>query len=182
MIYRFDAYSLDTESLKLRRNDVVVPVEPQVFSVLVYLIGNRDRVVGKDELIDAVWDGRAISDGALNSRINAVRRAVGDDGTAQAVIKTFTRRGFRFAGTMNRKTKADPLAVQSEMPSIAVLPFGNLWTIPNRIISLTASPKILSRRCRVLASSGLSRAVLLFRTRASRPTPGKLRVNWMPVM
>jgi DNA-binding winged helix-turn-helix (wHTH) protein len=106
VIYRFDAYSLDTESLKLRRNDVVVPVEPQVFSVLVYLIGNRDRVVGKDELIDAVWDGRAISDGALNSRINAVRRAVGDDGTAQAVIKTFTRRGFRFAGTMNRKNQS----------------------------------------------------------------------------
>ena len=72
MIYRFDPFSLDTESLELRSGDDVVPVEPQVFSVLTFLIENRDRVVGKDELIDAVWDGRAISDGALNSRINVL--------------------------------------------------------------------------------------------------------------
>ena len=128
MIYRFDAYSLDTESLELRRDGVVVPVEPQVFSVLAHLIENRDRVVGKNELIDAVWDGRAISDGALNSRINSVRRAVGDDGTAQAVIKTFARRGFRFVAAISEDTlpAADPLEAQVGKPSIAVLPFGNL--------------------------------------------------------
>jgi TolB-like protein len=136
VIYRFDAYSLDTMSLELRRDDVVVPVEPQVFGVLAYLIENRDRVVSKDALIDAVWDGRAISDGALNSRINSVRRAVGDDGSAQAVIKTFTRRGFRFIGILSEDSEtdgdADNLAAQFDKPSIAVLPFGNLSNDPDQ--------------------------------------------------
>ena len=137
MIYRFDAFSLDTGSLELRRDDVVVPVEPQVFSILAYLIENRDRVVGKDELIDAVWDGRAISDGALNSRINSVRRAVGDDGSAQSVIKTFTRRGFRFVGAVSEDIAPDSeagnsLAAQSDKPSIAVLPFDNLSNDPEQ--------------------------------------------------
>ncbi len=89
VIYRFDAFSLDSESLELRDGDDPVAVEPGVFSVLAYLIENRDRVVSKDELIEAIWDGRAISDGALNSRINAARRAVGDSGSAQSVIKTY---------------------------------------------------------------------------------------------
>jgi TolB-like protein len=134
VIYQFDAYSLDTESLELRLDSAVVPVEPQVFSVLAYLIENRDKVVGKDELIDAVWDGRAISDGALNSRINAVRRAVGDDGTAQAVIKTFPRRGFRLVGLISEDSTAEtnPLAAQFDKPCIAVLPFGNLSNDPEQ--------------------------------------------------
>ena len=136
MIYRFDALSLDTESLELRRDNEVIAVEPQVFSVLAYLVEHRDRVVSKDELIDAVWDGRAISDGALNSRINSVRRAVGDDGTAQSVIKTFTRRGFRFVGSVSEDTasdiETDSLATHLERPSIAVLPFGNLSNDPEQ--------------------------------------------------
>jgi TolB-like protein/Flp pilus assembly protein TadD len=136
VIYRFDAYSLDTESLELRENDVVVSVEPQVFSVLAYLIENRDKVVSKDELIDAVWDGRAISDGALNSRINSVRRAVGDDGTAQAVIKTFARRGFRFVGNViedgSSNGEVGSFDAQFDKPSIAVLPFGNLSNDPEQ--------------------------------------------------
>ena len=130
MIYRFDSVSLDTESLELRDGDDPVAIEPGVFSVLAFLIEHRDRVVSKDELIEVVWDGRAISDGALNSRINAARRAVGDSGRAQSVIKTFTRRGFRFVGAVSEDTspdtEADPLAAQFDKPSIAVLPFANL--------------------------------------------------------
>ena len=57
-----------------------VELEPQVFSLLACLIENNDRVVTKDELIEIVWDGRIVSDGTLNTRINSVRRAVGDDG------------------------------------------------------------------------------------------------------
>ena len=96
MIYHFADFILDTEGLELTQGGEAVEVEPQVFSLLACLIENRDRVVTKDEIIEMVWDGRIVSDGALNSRINAVRRAVGDNGTAQAVIKTFPRRGFRF--------------------------------------------------------------------------------------
>ena len=136
MIYSFDAFSLDTDSLELRQDGGAVAVEPQVFSVLAYLIGNRDRVVSKDELIEAVWDGRAISDGALNSRINAARRAVGDDGAAQTVIKTFPRRGFRFIGPVTEGASPDidagDGASLSDKPSIAVLPFGNLSNDPEQ--------------------------------------------------
>ncbi len=130
MIYHFDPFSLDTDSLELRKRKDLIPLEPQVFNILAYLIENRDRVVSKDELIKNIWDGRAISDGALNSRINSVRRAVGDSGSSQAVIKTFTRRGFRFVGAVaNDKApeisggSGDPLP---DKPSIAVLPFDNL--------------------------------------------------------
>ena len=95
MIYRFDTYSLDTDRLELRNDAALVTVEPQVFALLVFLIENRDKVVTKDEIIDVVWKGRIVSDSTLNSRINAARRALDDDGKNQAFIKTFPRRGLR---------------------------------------------------------------------------------------
>ena len=84
MRYQFKDFTLDIESLELKQGGALVEVEPQVFSLLACLIENRDRVVSKDELIEMVWDGRIVSDGALNSRINSARKAVGDDGKAQA--------------------------------------------------------------------------------------------------
>ena len=78
MIYRFSQCELDTERLELRRDGEFQAVEPQVFSVLVYLIEQREHVVSKDDLIDAVWAGRIVSDATLSSRINAARRAVGE--------------------------------------------------------------------------------------------------------
>lgn len=96
MIYRFNQFSLDDERIELQSGSESVDVEPQVFSLLAHLIKNRHRVVGKDELIDAVWGGRIVSDSTLSSRINAARRAVGDSGKAQAILHTVARRGFRF--------------------------------------------------------------------------------------
>ena len=75
-----------------------MPVEPQVFDLLVYLIANRDRVVTKDELLQNIWKSRSVSESALTTRINAVRRAVGDSGDSQRLIRTLPRRGFRFVG------------------------------------------------------------------------------------
>ena len=95
-MYRFLEFTLDPKRLELRRDGGLIEVEPQVFSLLVHLIEKRDRVVSKDELIDAVWDGRIVSEATLSSRISAARSALGDDGKAQAIIKTFPRRGFRF--------------------------------------------------------------------------------------
>jgi len=129
MIYAFDRFKLDSESFELSSDGEGLPVEPQVFNVLLFLIENRDRIVSKDELIDAVWDGRAISDGALNSRINSVRRAVGDDGKRQAVIKTFPRRGFRFVAQLADAGPTSDIggaALASGKPSLAVMPFENL--------------------------------------------------------
>ncbi|MDF2373083.1 MAG: winged helix-turn-helix domain-containing protein [Rhizobiaceae bacterium] len=96
MIYKFGAYDLDPQMFELRRHGKPVPIEPQVFNVLLHLIEKREQIVSKDALIDAVWQGRVVSDTTLSSRIFALRKAVGDTGEAQNVIRTVPRRGFRF--------------------------------------------------------------------------------------
>jgi len=115
----------------------LVAVEPQVFDLLAYLIGNRERVVSKDDLLAAVWDGRIVSESALTTRINAVRCAIGDSGGEQRLIKTVPRKGVRFVGSV-REGREDPPTVAPERPaengavalpegpSIAVLPFTNM--------------------------------------------------------
>jgi len=102
MIYRFADCALDCDRLELHRGGTAVAVEPQVFSVLAYLASHAERVVGRDELLDAVWDGRIVSDATLAARINAARRAVGDDGAGQRVIRTYPRRGFRLVAPVAR--------------------------------------------------------------------------------
>jgi len=87
---------LDRELFELRRSGVVVPLEPQAFDVLCHLVEHRDRVISKEELMDAVWHDRFVSDTAVTSRIKQIRRALSDDGQEQRVIRTIHRRGYRF--------------------------------------------------------------------------------------
>jgi len=94
--YRFADCELDLARFELRRGGVPVHVEPQVFNLLAYLVGHRDRVVPKAELLDGVWGDRFVSESALTSRLRAARQAVGDDGSAQRVIRTAHGRGYRF--------------------------------------------------------------------------------------
>lgn len=98
MSFFFADQTLDIERRELRRGSELIAIEPQVFDLLVYLVQNRDRVVSKDDLIAAVWGRRAVSDSAVNTRINAVRKAVGDNGNEQRVVRTIARKGFRFIG------------------------------------------------------------------------------------
>jgi pimeloyl-ACP methyl ester carboxylesterase/DNA-binding winged helix-turn-helix (wHTH) protein len=98
--YVFGGYELDTRRLELRRDGALVAVEPQVFSVLVYLASHADRVVDKEELLDAVWQTRFVTESALTSRIKAARRAIGDDGRAQQTIRTVHGRGYRFVAAV----------------------------------------------------------------------------------
>jgi pimeloyl-ACP methyl ester carboxylesterase/DNA-binding winged helix-turn-helix (wHTH) protein len=100
MIFAFGDSQLDTDTLELRRAGAPVGVEPQVFDVLAYLVTHRDRVVRKEELLDEVWGDRFVSESALTSRIKDARRAVGDDGHRQAVIRTIHGRGYRFVATV----------------------------------------------------------------------------------
>ncbi len=134
MIYRFGSFELDMAKLELRADGELRPVEPQVFALLGLLVGSRERVVSKDEIIEKVWDGRIVSDGAIASRIKSARQALGDDGTRQCFIKTLHRQGFRFvaearavgAGTVPAvgSDGAEPTpAPAGARPSIAVLPF-----------------------------------------------------------
>lgn len=131
MIYAFGTYRLDTTRLELWRGEDPVAVEPQVFSVLQLLIENCDRVISKEELIENIWQGRSIADTTLSARINAARRAVGDNGKEQMIIRTIAKRGFRFVDEVTAKTTAKTEFV-SKAPqkksltgqiSIAVLPF-----------------------------------------------------------
>jgi pimeloyl-ACP methyl ester carboxylesterase/DNA-binding winged helix-turn-helix (wHTH) protein len=98
--FRFGDHALDVARRELRRGGTLVAVEPQVFDLLVFLVRNRDRVVSKDDLIEAVWGGRIVSESTLTSRINAARKAVGDSGDRQSVIRTVARKGIRFIGTI----------------------------------------------------------------------------------
>jgi len=136
MRYVFENYALDTEQRELRRGPELIPVTPQVFDLLCYLIHNRERVVSKDDLIAAIWNGRVVSDSALTTRMNVARRAVGDRGEQQRLIKTFPRKGFRFVGEVREEQRADSIVVADvltgsskpalalpDKPSVAVLPF-----------------------------------------------------------
>jgi DNA-binding winged helix-turn-helix (wHTH) protein/pimeloyl-ACP methyl ester carboxylesterase len=100
LLFFFEDHVLDTDRRELRREGALVPVEPQVFDLLVFLIQNRDRVVSKDDLIVAVWHGRIVSESTLTTRINAARRAIGDSGAQQRLIRTAARKGLRFVGTV----------------------------------------------------------------------------------
>jgi TolB-like protein len=112
MIYSCNEFTIDTNAYELRRDDRPVPVEPQVFELIVALVELRDKVVSKDEIFDRVWHGRIVSDTTLSSRIKAARKALGDDGTAQRLIRTVHGRGFRFVGQVREAPPASPAAAR----------------------------------------------------------------------
>ena len=103
MRFLFGDHVLDTARRELRRGGERIELEPQVFDLLVYLLQNRERVVSKDDLLASVWGGRIVSDATLDSRIAAARRAVGDSGAAQTLIRTFARKGVRFVGEVQEE-------------------------------------------------------------------------------
>ena len=140
MRYLFEDYALDTDRRELRRGGTPVAIEPQVFDLLAYLVQHGDRVVTKDDLFTAVWNGRFVSESALTTRINAARTALGDDGKAQRLLRTLRGRGVRFVGdvrvsrdaTSSTTAEAPPTLALPDRPSIAVLPFANLSGDPEQ--------------------------------------------------
>jgi TolB-like protein len=143
--YLFDGFAFDTDRRELHRGADMVAIAPQVFDLLDYLIRNRERVVSKDDLISAVWNGRVVSDAALTTRLNIARGVIGDTGHEQRLIKTLPRKGFRFVGPVQEAQAPAGEAVadiQSEpskaalalpdKPSIAVLPFQNMSGDPEQ--------------------------------------------------
>ena len=134
MRYLFQDLSLDADRRELHRGTKQVAVEPQVLDLLLYLIRNRERVVRRDEIFDAVWQGRTVSESALSTRINAARSAIGDDGRAQRLIRTHLRKGFRFVGGVHEEPRQVMLSAttSASKPSIAVLPFINMSGDPKQ--------------------------------------------------
>lgn len=122
---------------------------PQVFDLLLYLVLHRERVVSKDDLLNAIWGGRIVSESTLTSHINAVRKAIGDNGEQQRLIRTVARKGFRFVGDVRETQSAAglsmlhtegarpseppaPALALPDSPSIAALPFLNLSGDPEQ--------------------------------------------------
>jgi len=143
--YFFEDYAFDTDRRELHRGAHAVSVAPQVFDLLDYLIRNRERVISKDELINAIWNGRIVSEAALTTRLNVARSAIGDSGEEQRLIKTLPRKGVRFVGPVREAQKPagaaigdspvelpKPALTLPDKPSIAVLPFQNMSGDPEQ--------------------------------------------------
>jgi TolB-like protein len=145
----FADHTLDTDRRELRRGGTPIAVEPQVFDLLTYLVQNRERVVSKEDLFASVWRGRIVADSTLASRINAARKAIGDSGEEQKLIRTVARKGIRFVGEVrsqqekdepthaaaSRNGFAEPARTAlppSDRPAIAVLPFVNMSGEPEQ--------------------------------------------------
>lgn len=137
LIYRIGDFELDSARFELRNAGEPMAIEPQVLSLLLLLAANPDRLVGKDELIEKIWNNRIVSDAAIASRIKSARHALGDDGKQQKYIRTVHGRGFRFVGDvrfarratpdMQEVTEREPTILAQDpvpdRPSIAILPF-----------------------------------------------------------
>ncbi|MDR8363670.1 winged helix-turn-helix domain-containing protein [Pseudomonas sp. JL3] len=151
MPFVFEDYVLDQERRELTLRGQVVAVGPQVFDLLLQLVSNRDRVVSKDDLLNAVWSGRIVSESTITSHINAVRKAIGDTGEEQRLVRTVPRKGYRFVGEIkvdevgeprqpdieeptpeDLKQTPAPTLVLPDKPSITVLPFQNLSGDPEQ--------------------------------------------------
>ena len=155
MRYLFADHTLDTDRRELRRGATRISVEPQVFDLLIYLVENRERVVSKDDLIASVWGGRIVSDSTLTSRINAARKALGDSGEEQRLIRTIARKGIRFIGAARTRSPDEPNEYRladlplSDRPALAVFPFVNMSGDPaQEYFSDGISEDIITALCR----------------------------------
>jgi TolB-like protein/tetratricopeptide (TPR) repeat protein len=139
MRYLIDQFEVDSDRYELRRDGSVEAVEPLVFNLILFLARNPNRVISRDEVIEAVWSGRVVSDATVASAIKSARRALGDSGDSQNFIRTVRGRGFEFQAEVltieHPKTSAvsdnltpqpSPVAADDPKSILVVLPFTNL--------------------------------------------------------
>lgn len=130
--YRIGDLEIDTNDFVVKRSGMVAPLMPRPAAVLQYLIANKDRIVSRSELIDAVWDGKAVTDAALDSTVRAIRRAFSAVESERDLIRTLYGRGWQFSGASD----GECITVVPDVPPneggkmdcgvVAVLPFGHL--------------------------------------------------------
>jgi len=144
LLYSFEDFVLDTGQRELHRGSLLIAVQPQVFDILEYLVANRHRVISKDDLIEAVWGGRIVSESALTTRINAARTAVSDSGERQRLIRTLPRKGFRFVGEV-REAPQVPVPAEEAAASQSAAPSGNKAAAAERRQLTVVSCELLLR-------------------------------------
>ena len=140
MVYHFNNLTLDTVQYRISSDSGEIAIEPQAFNILLYLIEHRDKVVSRDELLNNLWKGKVVTDSALGSSLKAVRKAVGDSGSEQSVIKTIHGRGYQFVAAVSASDDQADIPTTAvpdypelpDTPSIAVLPFVNLSGDPEQ--------------------------------------------------
>ena len=140
MIFQFNQITLDTGQYQLCLSGNPIPVEPQVFDLLAYLIENRERVVTRDELLEKLWQDKVVTDAELGVTLQSARKTVGDSGHAQIIIKTIHGRGYQFIAEVTESTTGElqgnnldaVLLELPDHPSIAVLPFANMSGDPEQ--------------------------------------------------
>jgi DNA-binding winged helix-turn-helix (wHTH) protein len=170
MIYRFADCELDTDTLELIRAGGRQHVEPQVFAVLVHLARHCDRVVSRDELLDEVWGHRFVTDATLSSRVKAARRAIGDSGEEQRIIRTLRGRGFRLVVSVDELPPEVAAAADGGASSGLVGRAGELGVLRAELTAVLAA-----RRRVVLVSgeAGIGKTALLEAfLHAAASTPG----------
>lgn len=208
MIFEFDRFELDLRLCELRKDGAPHHVEPQVFDVLTHLVRHRDRLVTRDELLDQVWGHRYVTPSALSARIKDARKALGDDGRAQRIIRTVRGRGFRFIPEVRERDEEEDSTGPGTDPvasSPAFVPPGPIRVGPHGIGSVVgpasttrAVPRRAELRCLrgildlaragsrqlvfVSGPSGVGKTVLLdgFMSEAAATDegPGEILVGW----
>ena len=129
MLYRFGDFELATERYELRQNSALLHVEPLVFDLILFLSRHAGRVITRNEIVAAVWEGRAVSEATIDGCVKSARRILGDSGDNQNHIRTVRGRGFEFATEVRTEDEArEPQPGIPEVaprPVLAVFPFSN---------------------------------------------------------
>lgn len=142
MKYQTAEYLIDTARYRISSGDVVIPAEPKVFDLLVYLIRHRDRVLSREELFREVWDGREVSDATLSNHVKSARKILGDSGELQKTILTIRGRGYQFIAPVTVIPEGSGDAGEDKAPELqpptahAAAPVVPVWRSPLAIAVL----------------------------------------------
>jgi TolB-like protein len=185
--YKFDGFTLDTDLFELRKDGAPVAIEPQTLSVIRYLIDQRQRLVSREDLVKAIWGGRAVSDWAISASIKSARQALDDTASPRRYIQTVHGKGFRFIAALD--SASNTVSAPAMQPTIAVLPFEDLngeedqryfadGIAEDLITDLSQTPglSVISRNAAFTAAGqGTSRTAIADRLSANHLLEGSIR-------
>lgn len=125
-IYRFEDVAIDSGEFRVTKTGESRHITPRAFEVLIYLVENAGRIIGKQELFDEVWKENFVTDNALTRMIKEIRQVIGDEADAPVYIETVPKRGYRFIAEVSSENSREIPKQSSDTTSIAVLPFTNV--------------------------------------------------------